>query len=322
MKHALRAETRRLLSRRITLVALLVLFGMVALFQLEVNSSLTPPSAAELAQNRADYQESQRDWEANHETWEADCLDSGGGGTPEDCAVPPPDPADWGLAPASFLDVVPDAVTFAVYLSGLVLFVAMASFIGAEATTGSLANWLTFIPDRRIVMASKIVVATVFSLLVGAAATGLTVAASSVLALVHRQPLTGLDQMLALAGRGVVVVMILGVVGFCVGLLTGSTGASIGVLLAGLFLTYLRMVLSLTARWAAHLAPWSPEVNLAAILNGGTSYPVAAGPGSDPDSSTFAERSLSLAHGLGYWAVLLAALVAVTWLVFRRRDVH
>lgn len=140
MKHALRAETRRLLSRRITLVALLVLFGMVALFQLEVNSSLTPPSAAELAQNRADYQESQRDWEANHETWEADCLDSGGGGTPEDCAVPPPDPADWGLAPASFLDVVPAAVTFAVYLSGLVLFVAMASFIGRRRPP---ARWRT-----------------------------------------------------------------------------------------------------------------------------------------------------------------------------------
>lgn len=320
MRNALRAEASRLLSRRITLVALLVLFGMVALFQLEVNSAISPPSAAELAQNRADYQEYQRDWEANHEKWEADCLDSGEGETPDDCAAAPPDPADWGLAPESFLDVVPTAVSFAVYLSGLVLFVTMASFIGAEATTGALANWLTFIPDRRIVLVSKLVVATVFSLLAGGAATGLTVAVSSVLALVHGQPLTGLDQVVALAGRGVVVVMIFGIVGFCVGLLTGSTGASIGVLLAALFLTYLRMILSLTVRWAEHLAPWSPEVNLAAILNGGTSYEIGTGP--TADSGSYAERSLSLAHGLGYWAVLLAAVIAVTWLVFRRRDVH
>ncbi len=319
MKHALRAETRRLLSRRLTLVALLVLFGMVALFQLQVNSAISPPSSAELAQNQADYQEYQRDWEANHETWEADCLDSGG--TPAECAEPAPDPSGWGLAPESFRDVVPAAVGFAVYLSGLVLFVAMASFIGAECTTGSLANWLTFIPDRRIVLTSKLVVVTVFSLLVGGVASGLTVAASSVLALVHRQPLTGLDQVVAVAGRGVVVVLIFGVVGFCVGLLTGSTGASIGVLLGGLFLTYLRVILSVTTRWAEHLAPWSPEVNLAAILHAGTTYPVSAGPGTGPDSGSLAERSLSLAHGLGYWAALLAVLVAVTWLVFRRRDV-
>ena len=33
------------------------------------------------------------------------------------------------------------------------------------------------------------------------------------------------------------------------------------------------------------------------------------------------EKTVSLAHGLGYWAVLLAALIAVTWLLFRRRDV-
>ncbi len=317
MKHALRAETRRLLSRRITLVAVLVLFGMVALFQLQVNDSLTPPSAAELARNQADYQEYQRDWEANHEAWEADCLDSGG--TPEECAMPAPDSADWGLAPESFRDVVPGAVTFAVYLSGLVLFVTLASFIGAESTTGSLANWLTFIPDRRIVLTSKLVVAAAFSLLVGAAATGLTVAVGSGLALIHRQPLTGLDQAVATAGRGVGVVVVLGVLGFCIGLLTGSTGASIGVLLAGLFLTYLRMILSYSTTWAEHLAPWSPEVNLAAILDGGTTYPVSTGPGAD--SSEYATRSLSLAHGLGYWAVLLAVLIAVTWLVFRRRDV-
>jgi hypothetical protein len=33
------------------------------------------------------------------------------------------------------------------------------------------------------------------------------------------------------------------------------------------------------------------------------------------------EKTIGVAHGLGYWAVLLTALIAVTWLVFRRRDI-
>ena len=49
--------------------------------------------------------------------------------------------------------------SFAVYLGGMVLFVVMASFIGAEVTTGSLANWLTFVPSRATVLGSKLAVA-------------------------------------------------------------------------------------------------------------------------------------------------------------------
>ena len=320
MRSALRAETRRLLSRRISLVALLLLLGMIALFQLQVNSLVTPPTAAEIAQNQRDYDDYVKDWETNHEEWEADCVSSGG--TQQECAEARPEPSEWGLAPESFADVVPGALSFAVYLGGLVLFVTMASFIGAETTTGSLANWLTFIPDRRIVLVSKLVVAGVVSALTGAALTFLTVGLSSVVTALHGQPLTGLDRVVATAGRGVIVVVIFGVVGFCVGLLTGSTGASVGVLLGGLFLVYVRMLLSFMSRWAERLAPWSPEVNLAAILDGGTTYPVSSGPGSPSDSSSsYVEKTLGFAHGLGYWAVLLIALIAVTWLLFRRRDV-
>ena len=38
-------------------------------------------------------------------------------------------------------------------------------------------------------------------------------------------------------------------------------------------------------------------------------------------SIDYVERTVSLTHGLGYWAVLLAALIVVTGLLFRRRDV-
>jgi ABC-2 type transport system permease protein len=320
MIHALRAETRRLLGRRVTLVALLALLGLIALFQLQVNAQVTPPSATEVAQAQQDYDRYVRDWESNHEQWEAECVSAGG--TQQECVTPRPEPSDWGLAPQSFGDVVPAALSFAVYLGGMVLFVVMASFIGAEVTTGSLANWLTFVPSRATVLASKLVVATVVSVLVGALVGLVTVASSVAVTALHGQPLTGLDQVVAMAGRGVAVAAVFGVAGFCIGLLTGSTGASVGVLLGGIFLVFVRSVLVYTSTWAQRLSPWSPEVNLTAILDGGTTYAVSGVPGSGGDGAGgFVEKTVGVAHGLGYWAVLLTALIAVTWLVFRRRDI-
>ena len=38
-------------------------------------------------------------------------------------------------------------------------------------------------------------------------------------------------------------------------------------------------------------------------------------------SIDYLERTISLTHGLVYWAVLLAAVIVVTAVVFRRRDV-
>ena len=182
--------------------------------------------------------------------------------------MPRPEPSDWGLAPASFRDVVPGAVTFAVYLGGMALFVVMASFIGAEVTTGSLANWLTFVPHRPTVLVSKLVVVAGASVVIGALVGVVTVASSVAVTALHGQPLTGLDQVVSMAARGVVVVAIFGVLGFCIGLLTGSTGATVGVLLGGIFLVFVRSVLVFSSSWAQRLSPWSPEVNLSAILGG------------------------------------------------------
>lgn len=320
MINALRAETRRLLSRRLIVVALLGLLLGIGLFQVLVNSMLTPPSAAQVAEAQRDYDEYLKDWEANHEEWETECTESGG--TADECATPKPDPAEWGVAPSSFTEAVTPAISFGVYLGGFVLFIALASFIGAEASSGSLANWLTFIPDRNVVVGSKLIVVAAFSVLVGALVGLLTLGSAAALAGIHGQPLTGFGDLAAMAARGVLVMAILGIVGFTVGLLTGSTGASIGVLLGGVFVTYVLSALAFMTRWAQYLLPWSPSLNLEAILSNGASYQVITGSSSPFDETAgFATKTISLAHGLGYWAVLLAALVAVTWVLFRRRDV-
>ncbi|MDN5763917.1 MAG: ABC transporter permease subunit [Microlunatus sp.] len=322
MSRALRAEMRRLLSRRLTLIAVLGLLALVALFQLAVGEQVSPPSTTEAAQYQQEYDEYVQDWEANHQEWETSCLEDGG--TADECATPRPEPSDWGLAPSSYEDVAKSALSFAVYLGGMVVFVVTVSFIGAEVTTGALANWLTFVPDRNRVFASKLIVVTGFSAVVGVGVGVVTVAASAVITALYGQPLTGLDSVVATAGRGALLVVVFGIVGYCVGLLTGSTGAGIGVLLAGIFVVFVRNVIVFSSQWAQQLAPWSPEVNLEAILANGTTYQVATGSGPVGDEGSgfnSVERTVSLAHGLGYWAVLLAVIIVVTWVVFRRRDV-
>lgn len=321
MTAALRAETRRLFARRLTLLALLGLLALIALFQLQVNELVTPPSAEDVAASQAEYQEYLKDWEANHSEWEAECLADGG--SAQDCASARPEPDDWGLTARPYDEAAGTAVTFGAYLGGMVAFVVTASFIGAEITTGSLANWLTFVPNRRRVFASKLLVVTGFSLLVGLAAGAVTVGASALLTSAHGQPLTGLPDIVAMATRGSLVVTVFGVSGFCMALLTGSTGATIGVLLGGIFVLYVRTILAFSSRWAQQLSPWSPEVNLQAVLSRGTTYLVStgSGPGIASEDYATAEKTLSMAHGLGYWSVVLALLIVVTWLVFRRRDV-
>lgn len=319
MINALRAETRRLLARRLTLVAVLGLLALIGLFQLQVNSVVQPPSAADQAFAQREFDEYQRDWEANHEQWEADCQQSGG--SAQECVQPPPDPTGWGLAATPYEQAVEPAVSFGAYLGGMVAFVVAASFIAAEVSTGSLANWLTFVPNRTRVYASKLVVAAVFSLVLGLAVGALTVGVSALLTTVHGQPVTGLGDVAAMAARGSVVTVVFGVLGYCLGLLTGSTGATIGVLLGGIFALYVRLIFTYTARWAQHLSPWSPDVNLQAVLNNGTTYVVSTGAAPTGADYDVADKTLGLVHGIGYWAVLLAALVLVTSLVFRRRDV-
>lgn len=128
--------------------------------------------------------------------------------------------------------------------------------------------------------------------------------------------------MVGLAARGVLVIVILGVLGFLIGLLTGSTGASIGVLLGGVFVSITLSAVALLARPLQLLARWNPQLNLKAILDKSADYTVTTGGGSVTDGTAeVVQKTVGLAQGLGYWAVVLAALTAITWVLFRRRDI-
>jgi ABC-2 type transport system permease protein len=313
-----RAELNRLRSRRFTLFALLAIFLALAAFQLVVNEEVTPPSAAEQASNEAQYEEAHRDWVENHLAYEQQCQQTN---PPEQCVIPEPQRSDFGGA-RSFQDVATTSLTLAMYLAGLVTYLVAGSYIGAEYSSGSIANWLTFIPRRGQVFISKMVVVVAFAALTSALASAFVLAAAVALIRIHHGQVSGLTQLAQTGGRGTAVAVALAAVGFCVGLISRHTAAAIGVLLGYLFVWFVRVGLLGELSLAQRLTPWSPEANLQAIVEHGHKYAVPirrlAEEGEIVDT---VERTISLAHGIVYWAVLLVVVVVGSLLVFRRRDV-
>jgi ABC-2 type transport system permease protein len=318
MTRLLWAELNRLRSRRFTLIALLAVFLALAAFQLVVNDQVTPPSAAEQARNQAQYEQAHRDWVANHQTYEQQCQQTN---DPAECVIPEPQLSDFGGA-RSFREVAATSLTLAVYLAGLVTYLVAGSYIGAEYSTGSIANWLTFIPRRGQVFTAKLVVVVAFSALTSALASALVLAAAAGLVRVHDGQVSGLTRLAQTGGRGAAVAVALAAVGFCVGLISRHTAAAIGVLLGYLFIWFVRSGLLGELSFAQRLTPWTPEANLQAIVENGHTYAVPirrlAAEGEVVDT---VERTISLTHGSVYWAVLLVVVIVGSLLVFRRRDV-
>lgn len=323
MTRLVHAEALRLLGRRFTLITLLVVVLGIGLFQIQVAFAVNPPSADEVAANRADYQRAVKQWEETREEFQTECVASGE--TPERCREfnPRPSEAEWGLSAVPFAEIGPVAGQLAIYLSALALFFVAASFIGAEFTSGSIANWLTFVPRRGAVFATKLATVTGFALVVSALASALALGVAAALTVGFGGGLVGLGPLVAQAGRGLLVAVALAVVGFCVGLVTRHTAAAIGVLVGYLFVFFVRTGILYNQAWAQELTRWSPEGNLTAIVAKGTTFQVPRNTLTDEGISVeYLERTISLGDGLVYWAALLAVLVAASLLIFRRRDIN
>ena len=86
MTRLVAAEIARLLSRRFTGIALIVLLLGLGAYQLVVNDSLSPATGEQLAAAQRAYEQSHKDWVDNHEKYEGECRNTGG--TPEECTHP------------------------------------------------------------------------------------------------------------------------------------------------------------------------------------------------------------------------------------------
>jgi ABC-2 type transport system permease protein len=317
------AELGRLRSRRVALVTALVLVGVIGLFQIVVNDLASPPGAEERAAGQAAYEESLRSWQDERDTYLEQCT--AGGQTREQCDAdyPPPSPGDFISDATPFAEIGSTVTSLAAYLSMLGAFLVGASFIGAEYSSGSLANWLTFVPRRLLVHASKAVAVAVGSALAGAAVAFSLAGLAAAQVALYDQPLTGGGHVAAESGRVVVLAVVAGVVGFALALLTRHTVAALGFPLAYVIVGTVLGGLTYDGDGAlAWLPPYLPERNLTAFLQHGTTYTQYV-ERITPQGVSYEEltRHISFGHSAVYWLVLLVVAVVASALVFRRRDV-
>jgi len=325
MRRLVLAEVSRLWSRRLTWVAMVVLLLAVAGLQVAVLQSVRPLTAAELAQGQAQYEEAKQQYDVEAEVRaeeQQDCLDQGN--PPDVCSFEGPSPEDF--APRfviEFSDVAPVVLTVMVFAVTLGFLFLGASFIGAEYSSGALANWMSFIPQRGQVFSSKLIALVLSAALVSAAVSALTLGVAVVIARAVGARVSGVGRLAELGGRGVVVAVIGAVLGFTLAMLTRHTIAAAGMLLGTLLVSYIFNILTFAIPSLQGIKPWLPEVNLQAFLNHGYQYETydtaITESGSEPQ---VVQHTISFAHGAGYWGVVLTVFIVGTFLLFRRRDIN
>jgi len=304
-------------------VAVVLVVLAVGLLQLAVYYAVRPPSPSELAQGQQAYQQQLKDYQAHKSEYEAsakECVDQGN--PPEDCGASAPQLSDFMRTPTPFAEVSAFTVETTMFFTALAFLLVGASFIGAEYSSGALGNWLTFVPQRGRVYASKLLALLGVTALVSAVIAGIGLALAAAVTRSVGQPVSGVRSLLEQAGRGVVIAVVAALVGFGLALLTRHTIAATGVVLGYLLVTFVLQGFMQSVVALQKVKPFLPENNALAFLQHGYHYedlvPMVTDQGSGYES---VERLISFGHSVGYWGAFAVVVVALTLWVFRRRDV-
>ncbi|MFG2056624.1 ABC transporter permease subunit [Micromonospora sp. NPDC048930] len=330
-----RAEVERLAARRF--VQLMVVLLLIA-FAVTVATTLAGshrPTPDELNRARAQAAEEVRNLEAAHDR----CLRiKAGQVTPDESDYVPRDCAE--IDPA----LRQEPITAANYLSGVFVFsqkaepllyfliaflmlfgfLVAASYIGADLNSGGVVNLLLWRPRRWAVLGAKL------GTLLGALLALSAVASVAYLGLFWLIGQTaglpgGMDaefwgSLAATYGRGLVLVLLTGALGFAIATLGRHTAAALGAVAAYLVIWELGARLVLDIVEATRPERWMLSSYVAAWLSGEVHFwdRFACGGG----EAGFCEGFYTIGWGPGL-AVLLtltAVLVAAAFAAFRRRD--
>lgn len=320
----LRTEWRRFWLRRVTRVALgLVLLAAAVVMTLGSWHTTERVSASERA---AAAQQAQVDNSGWSESDRANCRRDAQQALPAGGSVPVGSCGDETAdsvvrhqsTRAALLDQVPDAVT---QLGVLTVLVVVASFIGAEFSSGSLGNQLTFEPRRGHTFWAKLLAAAMGSLTIGLLLSLVASGAVAAVSALHQAPAGvpagGTAHWWWTMMRTIVAVGALGTGFAALGILLRHTAAVMGIAVG-----YLITVEILAVRFPRSQAV-SLVTALQAVVHGRVGYTTescALQKGGYACSQV--EHSMWLGHGLAVLGVTVVTGTLLALVVFRRRDVN
>jgi hypothetical protein len=328
-KSLLRAEARRLTSRRLVRWAvLLALVGFLLLSALLTTaySRPTPELRAEAERQMQAVIAEQREF---YEQCIAEPRPSGV--TPEQACGPSPEEQGFRVEdfltkqPFRLAEDLPNGAVAVGMATAALAFVVGATAIGAEWSTRSIVALLFWEPRRLRVLAVKATVVAVAAALLAATAQVLWLAVAEVLARL-RGTTGGLPpgfwlDLLALQGRATLLVVLVALLGFSLSNLVRNTAAALG---AGF--VYFAVAETAVRVGRPDWTPWLLSDNAAAlVLPGGHRLFLggeATAGSSDAYSATAREVVLSNLHGGLVLGGVTAALLALGAVLFVRRDLH
>jgi ABC-2 type transport system permease protein len=321
-------ELRRLVARRLVVLGVIAVLGITVLMLAATWWNSRPLSAEQQQQNKVQFDQAHADWVKNHEKYDQECRDSYADqpdpkpSVEEMCNYVEPKLSEWGKPQASFVEIMPDLLQGSSYLLAFAAFLIGASFVGAEFSSGSIGNWLTFEPRRLRVYGSKLTAAAVGMVPVAAVSLALLLA-GTYLIIAQMGVTTGLTgkvwgNLLETSGRAVVVAAVAGALGGVLALLLRHTAAAIGVIMG-----YLVLVEGVFGSTLEKVQPWLARLNFDAWVLHGTTY-YLQNCKTTPEgyyNCEPVEKTLSFEHGAWYLGVLAVVLIALGAFVFNRRDV-
>lgn len=323
MTRLIGVEFRRLFARRLTLIGTAAAVLITGLLLFAVWRDTAPLSELEQRQAQQAYDDARAEWQLTGEQQIKDCRQEQTQTLPDGTSVCDhlePQPDQFGKPRAVFAQTAPDYLLGVSFLLAFAGFVIGAGFIGAEFSTGSIGNWLTFEPRRLRVYASKLIAAGGGQIPM-AAALVVAMLVGSWLIVRHHDGTTAGTSWGDLAGtgaRGVGLTVVAAVAGVGLGGLLRHTAAALGIAMG-----YLVIVEGVFGGFAEKFQPWLLNVNFQSWVKHGTTY--YANQCETLSDSSYScngiEKELSFAHSATYLGILVVALLVVGALVFRRRDV-
>jgi len=329
MIRLVKVELRRLFSRRLTLIALLGALAFTGLMLFDAYQQAKPLSSQQLAFQKTQFDQAHQSWELNGAQQVKVCQKNQAIAKKSDptidyrCDDMEPKWANWGKPKVKFADLMHSTLLNWSYLIAFIGYLIGAGFVGAEFSSGSIGNWLTFEPRRMRVYASKLLAVGVGFIPATVALIGLMFCGVWLITSNYGSAMGTTAKMWSdlgfMTGRSITLAVVAAFVGAAMGTLLRHTAAVIGVAMG--YLVLIEMIFSHSLQY---MQLWFLRINMEGWLQHGAKYFTTT---CKTDSQgqyrcDGIEKLLGFGHSATYLGLLVVFVVGLSAMVFQRRDVN